>query len=117
MDEVARAAGVGKGTLYRRFADRSSLCLALLDDSERALQDRMLQNFGLSRAAPPAEQLMALLDERGFGDPLVDALALLALIERLPYSVYTLRFTKRAEAIDAMVSILRRGFMGCDVAT
>ena len=30
----------------------------------------------------------------GFGDPLVDALALLAVVERLPYSVYTLRFTE-----------------------
>jgi AcrR family transcriptional regulator len=38
MDEVAREAGVGKGTVYRRFADRSSLCHALLDDSERTLQ-------------------------------------------------------------------------------
>ena len=38
-----------------------------------------------------------------------------ALIERGPYSVYTLRFTKRDEAIDAMVAILRRGFLAHDL--
>ena len=57
-----------------------------------------------------------MLDERGFGDPLVDAIALLAVVERLPYSVYTLRFTKRDDAIDAMVTIIRRGFLGLDDA-
>lgn len=34
MHEVARAAGVGKGTLFRRFGDRCGLLLALLDDVE-----------------------------------------------------------------------------------
>ena len=59
-------------------------------------------------------RLMAMLERRGFGDPLVDAIALLAVVERVPYSVYTLRFTKRGEAIDAMVTIIRRGFLGHD---
>jgi AcrR family transcriptional regulator len=62
MDEVAKAAGVGKGTLYRRFADRSSLCLALLDDSERLLQERVLAGFDLPREAPAVERLLVLLD-------------------------------------------------------
>lgn len=34
MHEVAREAGVGKGTLFRRFGDRTGLLLALLDDAE-----------------------------------------------------------------------------------
>ena len=61
MDEVAQAAGVGKGTFYRRFVDRSSLCHALLDDNERRLQEWF---FGLRPAAstPAVEQLMVLLD-------------------------------------------------------
>ena len=33
MDEVACAAGVGKGTLFRRFGDRTGLIDALLDDA------------------------------------------------------------------------------------
>jgi AcrR family transcriptional regulator len=42
MDDVAAAAGVGKGTLYRRFGDKSGLAAALLDERERELQFRML---------------------------------------------------------------------------
>lgn len=62
MDEVAKAAGVGKGTLYRRFADRSSLCLALLDDSEKDLQERVLAGFDLPADAPALTQLFVLLE-------------------------------------------------------
>jgi AcrR family transcriptional regulator len=60
MDDVAAAAGVGKGTLYRRFGDRSGLAAALLDEREVDLQDRLL--FGpppLGPGAPPAERLAA----------------------------------------------------------
>jgi AcrR family transcriptional regulator len=42
MDDVAAAAGVGKGTLYRRFGDKGGLAVALLDDRERALQQQIL---------------------------------------------------------------------------
>ncbi len=61
MDELARAAGVGKGTLYRRFVDRSSLCRALLDESERALQERVLRGFDLPSGAKAKERVMVLL--------------------------------------------------------
>src|SRR5436305_9779961 len=43
MDDVAREACVGKGTLYRRFGDRASLALALLDEHERELQESLLR--------------------------------------------------------------------------
>ena len=81
---------------------------------EMQTSDADLLSFGQQVAATVMARLMALLDERGFGDPLVDAVALLAVVERLPYSVYTLRFTKRDDAIDAMVTIIRRGFLGLD---
>ncbi|MFI6482761.1 TetR/AcrR family transcriptional regulator [Nonomuraea sp. NPDC050663] len=42
LDEVARAAGVGVGTVYRRFGDRSGLLLALIDDHERRFQQAFL---------------------------------------------------------------------------
>lgn len=42
MDAVAAAAGVGKGTLFRRFGDKAGLAVALLDDRERALQEEIL---------------------------------------------------------------------------
>jgi AcrR family transcriptional regulator len=47
MDEVAYAAGVGKGTLFRRFGDRAGLLRALLDERERAFQEDFI------RGAPP----------------------------------------------------------------
>lgn len=62
MDELAEAAGVGKGTLYRRFADRASLCRALLDDEAARLQQRVLSNFGLSMRIGFVERLEHLLE-------------------------------------------------------
>lgn len=74
--------------------------------------DPDLLSFSQQVAAAALARLADVLDQRGFGDPLVDALALLALVERIPYSVFTLGFTDRHDAIDAMVVIIRRGFLG-----
>lgn len=43
MDQVAAAAGVGKGTIFRRFGDKSGLAAALLDARERVLQEAILR--------------------------------------------------------------------------
>jgi AcrR family transcriptional regulator len=42
MDAIAAAAGVGKGTLFRRFGDKAGLAEALLDEQERNLQEAIL---------------------------------------------------------------------------
>ena len=42
MDQVAAAAGVGKGTIFRRFGDKSGLAVALLDARECELQEAIL---------------------------------------------------------------------------
>jgi AcrR family transcriptional regulator len=73
MEDIARAAGVGKGTLYRRYPDKSALAAALLDEHERRLQDRLLRDPPpLGPGAPPPERLAAfyaafveLLEEAG----------------------------------------------------
>ncbi len=60
MDDVAAAAGVGKGTLYRRFGDKSGLAAALLDERESQLQAAMLTGPPpLGPGAPAGERLTA----------------------------------------------------------
>ncbi|MER7499842.1 helix-turn-helix domain-containing protein [Nonomuraea pusilla] len=60
MDAVAAEAGVGKGTLFRRFGDKAGLAAALLDARERDLQQRILSGPPpLGPGAPPAERLAA----------------------------------------------------------
>lgn len=45
MVEIGRAAGIGQGTLYRRFASKAELCQALLDTQMRDFQDETLQQL------------------------------------------------------------------------
>ncbi|MGE3289389.1 MAG: TetR/AcrR family transcriptional regulator [Pseudonocardia sp.] len=60
MEDVVRAAGVGRATLYRRFPDVRSIAVALLDDHERDLQQRLLDGPPpLGPGAPPAQRLAA----------------------------------------------------------
>lgn len=42
MEAVATTAGVGKGTVFRRFGDRTGLLIALLDHREQQLQAAFL---------------------------------------------------------------------------
>src|SRR3712207_3804082 len=63
MDDVAAAAGVGKGTVFRRFGDKAGLAVALLDERERALQEEVLSGSApLGPGAPPDQRLRAFLD-------------------------------------------------------
>jgi AcrR family transcriptional regulator len=81
IDAVAGEAGVGKGTIFRRFGDRSGLFQALLDEHLRTFQDAFL--FGpppLGPGAPAGERLAAFLD--GLLDLLDDQLELTLALER-----------------------------------
>lgn len=63
MDDVARAAGVGKGTLFRRFGDRTTLLRAVYD--ARLAHLRSAIDDGpppLGPGAPARERIPALLD-------------------------------------------------------
>jgi AcrR family transcriptional regulator len=60
MEAIACEAGVGKGTLFRRFGDRASLFHALIDDRERAFQEAFIRGPApLGPGAPARERLEA----------------------------------------------------------
>ncbi|MEU3783113.1 TetR/AcrR family transcriptional regulator [Streptomyces sp900129855] len=60
MEAVATAANVGKGTVFRRFGDRTGLLTALLDHSEKMFQAAFLSGPApLGPGAPPVERLRA----------------------------------------------------------
>lgn len=73
MDHVAEAAGVGKGTLYRRFGDRCGLARAILNERERQFQEDLIRGVPpLGPGAPAQDRLiafagrmLAMLDEHG----------------------------------------------------
>lgn len=84
MDAVAKEAGVGKGTLFRRFGDRSGLLLALFAEAEADFQEACTSGPPpLGPGAPAAERLTA------FGRALIERIGTdsdlgAALIRQLP---------------------------------
>jgi AcrR family transcriptional regulator len=65
MAEIAAAAGVGKGTLYRRFASKGELCLSLMDRQMGEFQNEALSRFREQTVedVPYLEQLARFLEE------------------------------------------------------
>lgn len=63
MDAVAARAGVGVGTVYRRFGDRAGLAFALLDSEEQRFQNAFIHGPPpLGPGAPPVARIRAFLD-------------------------------------------------------
>jgi AcrR family transcriptional regulator len=80
MDAVAQAAGVGKGTLFRRFGDKAGLAVALLDQRERQLQQRILTGPPpLGPGVQPRERLGAFV--RAYTEFLLSHLDLVRMSE------------------------------------
>src|SRR5579859_7334612 len=94
MDCIAEAAGVGKGTVFRRFGSRAELAQAVLSESESEFQETIIRGAApLGPGAPPCQRLIA------FGEGVLDHLeshaALIAAAElggarfsSAPYGVY-----------------------------
>src|ERR1700758_2493578 len=69
MDLIAEAAGVGKGTVFRRFGSRAALAQAVLSESTTEFQERMIRGDPpLGPGAPARERLTV------FGEELLDQL-------------------------------------------
>jgi AcrR family transcriptional regulator len=108
MEAVATAAGVGKGTLFRRFGSRASLAAAVLSEREREFQEAFIRGEPpLGPGAPPRERLVA------FGEAILDTLAahseLLLAAETGParfahpaYAVHRLHVTLLLREADPM---------------
>lgn len=80
MNAVAHAAGIGVGTVYRRFGDVGQLLLALLDDGERQFQEAFMTGPPpLGPGAPPTDRLRAFL--HALADRVVEAGTILRAAE------------------------------------
>ncbi|WP_030989711.1 TetR/AcrR family transcriptional regulator [Streptomyces sp. NRRL S-1813] len=63
MDDIAAAAGVGKGTLFRRFGDRTGLIRAVFDARIEPLRQAVEEGPApLGPSVAPRERVPALLD-------------------------------------------------------
>lgn len=115
MDAVAEAAGVGKGTVFRRFGDKAGLAAALLDERERDLQRALLSGPPpLGPGAPAADRVDAFFD--AYVDYLSDRLELLRLSETAcpgaRYRIGAYRFWHRHLAILTGADFLAHALLG-----
>lgn len=63
MEQVAAAAGVGKGTVFHRFGNRMGLMRALMEERALTLGESVTSGPPpLGPGAPPRERLLAFLD-------------------------------------------------------
>ncbi len=107
MDDVAAAAGVGVGTIYRRFGDRAGLAHALLDRAERQFQAGFMQGPPpLGPGAPAGVRLRAFL--HAYVDRLAVEAQLLLIAEtntpmaRFTNGAYALHHAHLAELVAAV---------------
>jgi AcrR family transcriptional regulator len=110
MEDIAAAAGVGKGTLFRRFGSRSALALAVLSEREGAFQEALIRGEPpLGPGAPPRERLIAF--GHGRLDFLADHAEVLAAAEIGPE-----RFSSPPYEVSRLhvTLLLREADPGCD---
>lgn len=63
IEQVAAAAGVGKGTVFHRFGSRAGLMLALMEERAQELSEAIATGSPpLGPGAPPHERILAFLD-------------------------------------------------------
>ena len=109
MDDIAAAAGVGKGTLYRYFNDKDELYVALLDRAAVQLSELLMDTT--ARPGDPPARLEAIVDtilsyfdkQPHVFDLVQHAEALHRPEQRFPWQ------TTRSLSIDLTTEILEEG--------
>jgi AcrR family transcriptional regulator len=76
VDDIAKRAGLGKGTLYLHFASKSEIMLCLTDRTNERITARLEELA--ATGAPPAERLRACLLHR--------VMALYDIVDKYPHS-------------------------------
>lgn len=87
MSDIVQAAGVGRGTLYRHFANKGELCLAVMDEEITEFQNEVLDRLRQMTAvsAPALAQLDDFLDRLVGFTELYTPLLREAQTQGLPY--------------------------------
>ncbi len=72
MHQIAVAAGIGQGTLYRRYGHKGELCMDLLQEHHRQFVEEIAAFFSATETSPALERLkgvltrtIAFLEEQG----------------------------------------------------
>jgi len=104
MEAVAEAAGVGKGTVFRRFGSRAGLMAALLDQTESDWQAAVIGGPPpLGPGAPPRDRLLAFgrsrLEQNLRGSALIRAAS---DAPRRNYAVYSFAATHVRYLLDQL---------------
>lgn len=118
MEDVARAAGVGKGTLYRRFPNKGLLCQELLDEPTRRFQEEVLGLLA-RRDRDALEKLGIFLDRLvWFTEENLDLLyggyETLSGEERLAYLEHPAREWLRGTALGLLRAAVRDGLLDAE---
>ncbi len=104
MEAVAQKAGVGKGTVFRRFGSRTGLMRALLDHTEKQLQHDFM--FGPPPLGPGAEPTARLI---AFGRARLALVLVVGAVLRAAEASAELRYEHPAHLLcTAHISMLLR---------
>lgn len=110
MDALAREAGLGKGTIFRRFGSRTGLLQALINDIEMDFQRHFISGSPpLGPGADPVDRLVA------FGQERIRILALQGDLLRAAEESPETRFGSPARVaahLHLLVLLRQSGFQG-----
>lgn len=112
VEEIGRDADSVRHWLVSWFASYRANGGIISTWQELQSADHDMVDLSDEVAKGAVQRLARALRPRPFGDPLVDALAVVATLERMPYSTFTLGFIAESDAIDAMTTVIHRGILG-----